>query len=101
MDIESNKKESLDILNDLNLVFKYLNSNDGKYLCFIKTTLVDNENEKVFEGFTGIYNLVPSEILEVHNAFLLYIEKSISKCQCEKCIAASKELKNILDKFKK
>jgi hypothetical protein len=101
MNIEKNKKESLDILSDLNLMFKYLDSQDGKYLCFLKTTLVDDKNKKIIDGFTGIDNLVLAEILDVFFAFTNYIERSIKKdkCKCGKCAEAAEKLKIVLNKL--
>jgi hypothetical protein len=99
MNIDKNKKESLEIIDDLNLIFEHLNKCDGKYLSFIKTTVLDDSNKKIFEGFSVIDNLVASEIVEICDVFMKYIKASIAKneCKCKQCQEAIKILKGVLN----
>lgn len=93
-------KESENILEDLNLIFNHLNKIDGKYMCFLKATVVKNNNvdDKAF-GYACLDNLNPEEILEVYRTMMKYIRsitKTNKRCKCDKCNKAIEEFKEIL-----
>lgn len=96
--IEEINKKSLDILNDINLLLQHLNKNDGKYVCFIKTTVMNNENIKI--GYLAIENLKLFEVLEVYTSFTNYIKRKIEMetCSYNNCRTAKEKLMKIIER---
>jgi len=94
-------KESESIFNDLNLILKHLDKHDGKYLCFLKASVVVHGERKV-DGYIDINNLDAFELHECFSVFISLLKKSLAsseKCKCEKCLEAAEKFKIVLNKL--
>jgi len=101
MGIEKLLKESENIFKDLNLIFEHMNKHDGKYLCFLKASVVVHGDRRV-DGYIDINNLDISELYECFSVFISLLKKSLAsseKCKCEKCLEATEKFKIVLNKL--
>jgi hypothetical protein len=95
------EKETMDLVNDLNLILTHIRKNGGSFLTFIKVKFkLDEENTS--PGFMCLDNLDITEILESFVTFLEFIKMSLknSECNCEDCQKARIILNNIVDNIK-
>ena len=99
--LEKDLKESVNILNDLNLIFEHMNKNGGKYLAFLGAAIVKDGD--TFPAYTVIDNLTPEEALEITYVFIAYLKEnsSDSKCDCDKCKKAKLTLSKIIKSVEK
>ena len=86
--------KSINFMNDLNLLFKYLDENGGQYICFILGHHTETNNM----GSVVMENLELQNLVQVVKPINMVIQKNIREntCDCEVCTKSIETLKNYI-----